>query len=222
MKINNANEDGKSLSSESGRTLVAIITAITLLTAGMVLVVGFTPAVNVLAQESNSLSTLTVNSGSSANRSSSTRSAIQLSPQPVFEEQIKVISQNMINQTSINQSYNQIIFSGNGTITLPNATEKVSTTSNGIVIVASRTNSFGGKEIWTTADGTENATIIFSGIVKYDNQDSSGKGVSTALVHTNSTGKLQPLDGMIMLSQQEIQPDGGGAIKYWKWQDSVT
>jgi hypothetical protein len=222
MEINNANEGGKILSSESGRTLVAIITAIALLTAGSVLVVSFTPAVNVLAQESSNVATPTVNSGSSANRSSSSSSAIQLSPQPVFEEQIKVVSQNIINQTSTNQSYNQIMFSGNGAITPSNATERASTTSNGIVIVASRTNTFGGKEILTTADGSENATIIFSGIVKYNDQDGSGEGISTALLHTNSTGKLQPLDGMIMLSQEEIQPDGSATIMYWKWHESVT
>jgi len=222
MEINNANEDRKSLSSESGGTLITIITAIAVLTAGSVLVVSFTPAVNVLAQESSNVITPTVNSGSPANRSISSGSAIQLSPQPVFEEQIKVVSQRVINQTSTNQSYNQIIFSGNGTITPSNATEKVSTTSNGIVIVASRTNTFGGKEILTTADGSENATIIFSGIVKYNDQDGSGEGVSTALVHTNSTGKLQPLDGMIMLNLEEIQPDGSATIKFWKWQESVT
>jgi hypothetical protein len=222
MEISNPNGEGKSLSSESGRTLGAIITAIALLSAGSVVVVSFTPAVNIIAQEGGNVTTSTVNSGSSANRSSSFSSAIQLSPQPIFEEQIKLVSQNMINQTSTNQSYNQIIFSGNGTITPSNEAEKISTTSNGIVIVASRTNTFGGKEILTTADGSENATIIFSGIVKYNDQVGSGRGVSTALVDTNSSGKLQPLDGMILLSQQEIQPDGSATIKYWKWQDSIT
>lgn len=222
MAISNTNEEGKSLSFGSSRVLVAVITVITLVISGNLSVVGFTPTTSVLAQEGSNNTTPKVTPDKNENTNFSSASGIELSPQPVFEELVKVVSQNLINQTSRNQTYNQIIFSGNGTLTLPNTTETIGTTSNGIVIIALTTNTFGGKEILTTADGNENATVIFSGIVKYNNQDDTGRGISTALVNTNSTGKLLPLDGMIMASQEEIQPDGSTIIKHWEWQNNLT
>jgi hypothetical protein len=222
MAISNTNDEGKSLSFGSSRVLVAVITVITLVISGNLSVVGFTPTTSVLAQEGSNNTTLKVTPDNNENTNFSSASGIELSPQPVFEELVKVVSQNLINQTSRNQTYNQIIFSGNGTLTLPNTTETIGTTSNGIVIIALTTNTFGGKEILTTADGNENATVIFSGIVKYNNQDDTSRGISTALVNTNSTGKLLPLDGMIMASQEEIQPDGSTIIKHWEWQNNLT
>lgn len=222
MAISNTNEEGKSLSFDSSRVLVAVITVITLLISGNLSVVGFTPTTSVLAQEGSNNTTPKVTPDNNENMNFSSASGIKLSPQPVFEELVKVVSQNLINQTSRNQTYNQIIFSGNGTLTLPNTTETIGTTSNGIVIIALTTNTFGGKEILTTADGNENATVIFSGIVKYNDQDDTSRGISTALVNTNSTGKLLPLDGMIMASQEEIQPDGSTIIKHWEWQNNLT
>jgi hypothetical protein len=221
MAISNTNEEGKSLFFESSRVLVAIVTAMTLLTSSSLIVLGFTPMTRVLAQGGSNTTTPTVSPGNTANTNFSSTSAIQLSSQPVFEEQVKVVSQNLLNQSSTNQTYNQIIFSGNGALSLPNTTETIGTTSNGIVIIATRTNTFGGKEILTTVDGSENATVIFSGIVRFNNQDGTGRGISTALVHTNSTGRLLPLDGMIMANQEEIQPDGSTMNKYWAWQNSV-
>lgn len=222
MAISNTNEKGKSLSFDSSRVLVAVITVITLLISGNLSVVGLTPTTSVLAQEGSNNTTPKVTPDNNENTNFSSASGIELSPQPIFEELVKVVNQNLINQTSRNQTYNQIIFSGNGTLTLPNTTETIGTTSNGIVIIALTTNTFGGKEILTTADGNENASVIFSGIVKYNTQDDTGRGISTALVNTNSTGKLLPLDGMIMASQEEIQPDGSTIIKHWEWQNNLT
>lgn len=221
MAISNTNKEGSRSFFQSSRVVVVFITAITLLTSGSLMIIGFTPMPSILAQEGNNTATHTVTPGNTANTNFSLPSAIELSPQPVFEELVNVVRQSLINQTSTNQTYNQIIFSGNGTLSLPNTTETIGTTSNGIVIVASRTSTFGGKEIVTTSDGSENATIIFSGIVRFNMQDGTGRGISTAVIHTNSTGKLQPLDGMIMVSQEEILPDGSTMNKYWEWQSGI-
>jgi hypothetical protein len=65
-----------------------------------------------------------------------------------------------------------------------------------------------------------NATAIFYGIARINLQDGTGKGIAIAVLHTNSTGKLATLNGMIMASQEKILPEGvawsrcgsGGAV----------
>ena len=92
---------------------------------------------------------------------------------------------------------------GNGTLTLPNSTENIRTTSTGSGIV-SIFSTFAGKEILTTEDGSENATAISYEIARSNKEQGIGKGISLAVVHTNSTGRLAPLDGMILVGNRRV------------------
>ena len=56
---------------------------------------------------------------------------IELSSQPVYQDQLRVVSQNPINETHMS-----ITFSGNGTLTLPNTTQTINTTSNGSALIS--------------------------------------------------------------------------------------
>ena len=147
--------------------------------------------------------------------SSSSSSGIELSPELVYQERFKEESQTLINETHFRLTY-----SGNGTLTLPNSTEILRTTSTGSGIV-SIMSTFAGKEILTTEDGSENATAISFEIARSNKEQGIGKGISIAIIHTNSTGRLAPLDGMILIGQEEFQPDGRVLLTYWEWQSGI-
>ncbi len=142
-------------------------------------------------------------------------SNIELSPQPIYQEHVRDVSETLINQT-----HAHLIVEGNGTLTLPNSTESIRTTSTGSGIV-SIFSTFAGKEILTTEDGTENATAISYEIARSNKEQGIGKGISIAVIHTNSTGRLAQLDGMILVGQEEFQPDGRALITYWEWQSGI-
>jgi hypothetical protein len=76
-------------------------------------------------------------------------------------------------------------------------------------------------EILTTEDGTENATATSYEIARSNKEEGIGKGIAIAIIHTNSTGKLAPLDGMILAGQEEFQPDGRPLLTFWEWQSGI-
>jgi len=142
-------------------------------------------------------------------------SGIELSPKPIYQEHIRDVSETLVNQT-----HAQLIVAGNGTLTLPNSTETIRTTSTGSGIV-SIISTFVGKEILTTEDGSENATATSYEIARSNKEEGIGKGIAIAIIHTNSTGRLAPLDGMILAGQEEFQPDGRALITFWEWQSGI-
>jgi hypothetical protein len=181
------------------------IAVLTLLAGGFFLI---SPATVVTATPSNSTSTTTIMLSSSSPQ-------IELSSQPVYREHVRDVSETLINQT-----HAHLIVEGNGTLTLPNSTESIRTTSTGSGIV-SIFSTFAAKEILTTEDGTENATAIAYEIARSNKEQGIGKGIAIAIIHTNSTGRLAPLDGMILIGQEEIQSDGRPMITYWEWQSGI-
>ena len=140
-------------------------------------------------------------------------SGIELSPQPVYQEQVRDEGEIPINQTHI-----QLSFSGNGTLNLPNGTEPIRTISRGSGI-ASTIGTFAGKEILTIEDGSESATVTFYEIVRFGEQQ--GRGIAIAVFETNSTGMLAPLDGMIMVGVDELPQEGNSTVTLWEWQSGI-
>ena len=142
-----------------------------------------------------------------SNTTTTNSSGIELSPKPIYQEHIRDVSETLINQT-----HAQLIVAGNGTLTLPTST------GSGIVSIIS---TFVGKEILTTEDGSENATATSYEIARSNKEEGIGKGIAIAVIHTNSTGRLAPLDGMILAGQEEFQPDGRALITFWEWQSGI-
>ena len=142
-------------------------------------------------------------------------SGIELSPQPIYQEHVRDVS-----ETPINQTHAELVVEGNGTLTLPNSTETIKTTSTGSGIV-SIFSTFAGKITFTTEDGSENATATSYEIARSNKEEGIGKGIAIAIIHTNSTGRLAPLDGMILVGQEEFQPDGRALITFWEWQSGI-
>jgi hypothetical protein len=162
----------------------------------------------------STISTTTISS-TTTNTSSS---GIELSSQPVYQEQARTISQTPINQTHVSTTS-----SGTGTLTLPNNTsETINTTSNGSTLFSFMTQSAAqGKETVRTENG-ETATATFYEIVQFNPATSKNKGIVIAVVHSNSTGILAPLNGMILAGIDEIQPNGDILLTLWEWKSGIS
>ena len=144
------------------------------------------------------------------------QSGIDLSPQPVYQTQEKLVS-----QIPINQTHGEFVVSVNGTLTLPNGTETIRTTSTKSGIVSMMDGTFAGKEILTSGDGSENATATVYEIIRFNMESGNGTGIAMALFHTNSTEMLVPLDGMILTGRGELYTDETGLHSLWKWQSGI-
>ena len=140
---------------------------------------------------------------------------IELSPEPVYQERLIGVS-----ETAINQTHVELVNSGNGTLTLPNTTETISTTSTASLI-ASLDGTASGKEVITTEDGSESVTATIYAIARFGME--GGRGIIIALLDTDSTGRLAPLDGMILAGQVEIPPapEEPALITLSEWQSGV-
>jgi hypothetical protein len=199
------------INKKNNRYVIAAASVATLLTFAIV-----AAAVSNIANTIILASATTTTTTTTSNATTTTPpSEIDLSPEPVQQEQQTLVSENPINQT-----HTQFTFSGNGTLNLPNGTEPISITSTGSVIAAMDGTAV-GEEVLTTEDGTESATAKFYAIGRFDVEDGSGKSILIALVHANSTGQLAPLDGAIVAGEIEFFPDETSLITLWEWQSGI-
>ena len=143
-------------------------------------------------------------------------SGIELSQQPVLQEQTTTVS-----QTPINYAHMSITFTGNGTLTLPNNIDAIiNFTSNGSALISFVAQSVQGTETIRTENG-ETATITFHEIVKFNPATSEGKGIITAEVNTNPTGTLASLNGMILAGIDDIQSNSESNVTLWEWESRI-
>lgn len=177
-------------------------------------------AVSSVGAPTTAAATTTTTTGNATTTTTTTppsSGGIELSPEPVYQERFKEES-----QTPINQTHFQLTLSGNGTLTLPNGTESITTTSTGSVIVSMIDGTFAGKEILATEEEnvSENATITFNGIARFM-EDGTGKSIIIALFHTNTTERLAPFNGMILAGQIEFPPGEDRLVTLWEWQSGI-
>ena len=185
-------------------------------TAETVIAVGQEEESSPVAPEDNDTAAATTDDQTTTTTTTSPQAGIiQLSAQPVYQER-----QIGVSETAINQTHVELVNSGNGTLTLPNTTETISTTSTGSIIVSSDGNG-AGKEVITTEDGSESETATIYAIARFGME--GGRGITIALLDTDSTGRLAPLDGMILAGQIEIPPapEEPALITLWEWQSGI-
>src|SRR5919106_2828317 len=188
-------------------TMMIIIIIITTTVASFVITSNLaTPAV----------ATTTANNITATTTTSSPSSGVELSAQPIYQEQEKLES-----QTPINQTHFQVVVSANGTLTLPNGTETIRITSTKTGIVSMMEGAFSGKEVLTTEDGSENATATVYEIVRFNLEDGNGRGIAIAFIHTDSTGRLAPLNGLILTGIDEFYANQTGLLTLWEWQSGI-
>src|ERR687893_485877 len=72
-----------------------------------------------------------------------------------------------------------------------------------------------GNEVITTEDGTESVTAKIYGVAQLEER----RGIIIASFDTNSTGRLAPLDGMILAGLIEYPPEENiTVITLWEWE----
>src|ERR671917_616197 len=198
MSISNNRREGKKMSfAGSWGPSVFIISSILLTGSGFVFVGSTTaPMTIAFAQEGNNTTADSTPSGTTT--TTTTTSAIP------------------INQTHISAT-----FSGNGTWTLPNTTDTINFTTEGTAIIALETHSVQAEETLTTEQG-ETATATFYEIAKFDPATAGeGKGLTMALIETDSTGMLAPLNSTILAGISDMQPNGETSVILWEWESGV-
>jgi hypothetical protein len=151
------------------------------------------------------------NTTTTTTTSSAPSSGIELSPQPIYQRQPSTSGVTPINQTHIGST-----FSANGTLTLPNTTETINVTSKGSSLTSLRTQSAIGTEIIMTEDG-ETVTATFYEILEFPPGTGGANGIAIAVLHTNSTGILAPLNGTIVVGTDYLYPISEGFTTYWEW-----
>jgi hypothetical protein len=123
-----------------------------------------------------------------------------------------------INQTDISATH-----SGNG-LTLPNRTQNINTTSNGIAIVSFVTSFAYAKSTIRAPNGETVSATVYE-IVQFDNPAAAplggGKGIVTVIFQTNSTGMLAPLNGVIAAGIDNITPNGESDVTLWRWESGI-
>jgi hypothetical protein len=146
-------------------------------------------------------------------------SGIKLSPQPIYQESTPPGKVTPINQTHIAATH-----TGNGTLTLPNSNQTINTISNGTAIASLATPSAIAKTTIRAANG-ETATITIYEIIQFNNPAQAplggGKGIKIIIFHTNSTGMLAPLNGVIAAGIDIIQPNGESELTAWRWESGI-
>jgi hypothetical protein len=174
-------------------------------------------ALIVLACGFSFISPTTATATTPSNTTGITTLGIELSSQPVYQDQLRVVSQNPINETHMS-----ITFSGNGTLTLPNTTQTINTTSNGSALISFMTLSVQGMETIRTQDG-ETATATLYEIDRQPATTGESKGIVIAVVNTNATsGMLAPLNGMILAGLDDIQTTTSESrLTLWEWKSGI-
>ncbi len=217
---NNKSERGEKISfSWSWGPAMFIITSILLAGSGFFALTSSatTPMTTAFAQEENNNTTAaSTPSSSTATTTTNTSSGIQLSPQPVMQEQTTTTSTVPINQTHMSAT-----FTGNGTVTIPNTTDTINFTANGTAVIALEIHSVQAEETLMTEQG-ETATATFYEIAKFDPATAGeGKGLTMALIETDSTGTLAPFNGTIVAGISDMQPNGETSVTLWEWESGI-
>lgn len=215
MSINNDKSERRKKASFSWSlgTGVFIITSILLLASSSSFVLTSPATTNPMttsafAQEGDNNTTIAA--------ATNTTSGIKFSPQPILQEQTTTTSQTPINQTHISA-----IFSGNGILTLPGTTGTINFTTNGTALISLLTHTTQAKETLTTEQG-ETATATFYEILQIDPATAGGgKGLTMAVIHTDSTGTLAPLNGTIVAGISDLQSNEENTVTLWKWESGI-
>ena len=199
---------------------ISVLLIAAILFAGILVASPFSAVAQQQQQPQNTTTTTTTASaGTTSTSSAAPSSGIKLSPQPIYQESVPPGTVTPINQTHIAATH-----TGNGTLTLPNSNQTINVISNGTAIASLATPSAIAKETIRAANG-ETATITIYEIIQFNNPAEAplggGKGIKIIIFHTNSTGMLAPLDGVIATGINDLQPNGESELTAWRWESGI-
>jgi hypothetical protein len=146
---------------------------------------------------------------------------IELSSQPIWDEQATTTG-----RTQINETHSIVSFIGNGTMTVSDTGETINMTNNGSGLVSpvpgyTDTVSAYGREYVFSEDDDDTSAITFYEIIRYDPTTFQGKGLVIAVFDNNATGSLAPFNGMMVVGTHEEDPTTPATIRLWEWQRGI-
>jgi hypothetical protein len=171
---------------------------------------------------STTISPVSASATVNATATTGTPSALELSSQPIWNEQATSTG-----VTSINETHSIGTFIGNGTITVPDTGETINMTNNGTAFISpvpgyTDTVSASGREYVFSEVDDDTIAITFHEIIRYDPTTFAGKGVIIAVFDNNATGTLAPFNGMMVVGTHEDDPTTRAAtIKLWEWESGI-
>src|SRR5215203_1829888 len=148
--------------------------------------------------------------------------ALELSAQPVWDEQATSTS-----VTPINETHRIATFIGNGTMTVPDTGETINMTNNGTAFISfvpgyNETVGTYGREYVFSVDDGDTTAITFNEIIRYDPETFEGNGLVIAVFDNNATGSLAPFNGMMVVGTHEEDPSTQTAtIRLWEWESGI-
>ena len=160
--------------------------------------------------------------GNTTTTTATSSSGLELSSQPIWDEQATSTS-----VTPLNETHRVATFIGNGTMTVPDTRETINMTNNGTAFISpvpgyAETVSAYGREYVFSEDDNDSTAITFYEIIRYDPTTFEGKGLVIAVFDRNATGSLAPFNGMMVVGTHEEDPSTQAAtIKLWEWQGGI-
>jgi hypothetical protein len=150
-------------------------------------------------------------------------SGLELSAQPVWDEQVTSTG-----VTPINETHSVGTFIGNGTMTVPDTGETVNMTNNGTAIIspvpgyADTVSAYGREYVFSEDDDDDISAITFYEIIRYNPETFEGNGLVIAVFDNNATGSLAPFNGMMVVGTHEEDPATRTAtIRLWEWESGI-
>ena len=147
---------------------------------------------------------------------------LELSPQPIWDEQAT-----STNVTPINETHRVATFIGDGTLTIPATGETINMTNNGTAFISfvpgyAETVSAHGREHVLSEDDNDTTAITFYEIIRYDPTTFEGNGLVIAVFDNNATGSLAPFNGIMVVGTHEEDPSTQTAtIRLWGWESGI-
>jgi hypothetical protein len=148
-------------------------------------------------------------------------SALELSPQPIWDEQATTTG-----RTPINETHSIVSFIGNGTMTVPDTGETINMTNNGTGLVSpvpgytDTVSAYGREHVFS--EDSDTSAITFYEIIRYDPTTLQGKGIVIAVFDSNATGSLAPFNGMMVVGTHKEDPNTPATIILWEWEAGIV
>jgi hypothetical protein len=197
-------------------TSFLLVAALLLGFNSMMPIAAASPSINETTEEDNDGGDVTTATGNMSLNANATghSSTIELAEEPLAEGHYRILSEN-----STSEMQAQFSIEGNTTIVVPNATEMVTTRDTGEGTFSFLPEGSGGSPSgqlhMTTEDGSESVIVNFTEFIRFD----SSTGIGIAYFSTNSAGMLAPLNNMIAVFLDEVQPNEDSIVRFFEWKN---
>jgi hypothetical protein len=183
--------------------------------------VATTFTLSIIFASTTTLVSASTTSNTTTTTTTTTTSALELSPQPIWDEQATTTG-----RTPINETHSIVSFIGNGTMTVLDTGETINMTNNGTGLVSpvpgytDTVSAYGREHVFS--EDSDTSAITFYEIIRYDPTTLQGKGIVIAVFDSNATGSLAPFNGMMVVGTHKEDPNTPATIILWEWEAGIV